>query len=320
MTTTTELHAAIAQMQVLMTQAAEVIEHNTKSLAESHERDGVITDTEVQASIESDTDLVAHLRTAALPFDQRHKKPEPTDSMGMPNGLTEAETSATASVFGLVRKPAQQGQAIDIAFLRQVLSVAIAGLFEHHKNDVLRVFTLGELQAVADLTEPLQPQQVEDIYKRAWVMLATPQAQPVVDCHATGVCVQSGLRAEQPAQQQLAATITITQRGPIRIIDNNFDDCVRDWPDGEYKLYTSPQPPAQRSDDTKRLDALAENSWDLRCFDMPTGADDADIGWRVIEHHMAKPNERTVAEVFRDDPRQAIDAAIEAANDIKRDA
>lgn len=73
MTETTELHAAIAQMQVLMTQAAEVIEHNTKSLAESHERDGVITDTEVQASIESDTDLVAHLRAAALPWDQRHK-------------------------------------------------------------------------------------------------------------------------------------------------------------------------------------------------------------------------------------------------------
>jgi hypothetical protein len=78
----------------------------------------------------------------------------------------------------------------------------------------------------------------------------------------------------------------------------------------------TPQP-AQRTDDTKRLDALAENSWDLRCFDMPTGAGDGDIGWRVIEHHMAKPYERTVAEVFRDDPRQAIDAAIAAANDIK---
>ena len=51
----------------------------------------------------------------------------------------------------------------------------------------------------------------------------------------------------QPAQQepvQLAATITITQRGSTRTIDNHFEDCVRDWPDGEYKLYTSP--PAQR--------------------------------------------------------------------------
>jgi hypothetical protein len=72
-------------------------------------------------------------------------------------------------------------------------------------------------------------------------------------------------------------------------------------------------PVAQRpwvglTDEERRLDALAENSWDLRCFDMS----DDDIGWRVIEHHMAKPHERIVAEVFRDDPRQAIDAAIEA--------
>lgn len=75
--------------------------------------------------------------------------------------------------------------------------------------------------------------------------------------------------------------------------------------------------PAQRTDDTKRLNALAENSWDLRCFDMPTGAGDADIGWRVVEHHMVKPHKRTVAEVFRDDPRQAIDDAIAAAHGIK---
>jgi hypothetical protein len=32
--------------------------------------------------------------------------------------------------------------------------------------------------------------------------LAEQPALRVVDCHATGVCVQSGLRAEQPAQQE----------------------------------------------------------------------------------------------------------------------
>ena len=48
-----------------------------------------------------------------------------------------------------------------------------------------------------------------------------------------------------------------------------------------------------------------------------TGADDADIGWRVVEHHVATPTERTVAEVFRDNPRQAIDAAIQAVSGIK---
>ena len=32
---------------------------------------------------------------------------------------------------------------------------------------------------------------------------------------------------------------------------------------------------------------LEENSWDLRCIDIPTGGDDYDIEWIVIEHHMA---------------------------------
>jgi len=45
---------------------------------------------------------------------------------------------------------------------------------------------------------------------------------------------------------------------------------------------------------------------------VPTGGDDADIGWRVIGHWMDEPQERTIAEVFHDDPRAAIDAAIRA--------
>ncbi|AOY93861.1 hypothetical protein BKK79_20170 [Cupriavidus sp. USMAA2-4] len=64
--------------------------------------------------------------------------------------------------------------------------------------------------------------------------------------------------------------------------------------------------------DSVLLDALARESWDLRCFDMPTGQGDGDIGWRVIEHHEARPHERVVGEVFKDDPRAAIDAALAA--------
>ena len=60
----------------------------------------------------------------------------------------------------------------NVEFMRQVLSVAIAGLYEHYKDDVLRVFTLDELQTVIDLSESFRLQQVEDIYKRAWDMLA----------------------------------------------------------------------------------------------------------------------------------------------------
>lgn len=62
--------------------------------------------------------------------------------------------------------------------------------------------------------------------------------------------------------------------------------------------------------DTRRIDALRDESWDLRCFSMPTGGDDADIGWRVIGHWQAKPHEREVGVAYTDDPRAAIDDAL----------
>ncbi|MDN4061178.1 hypothetical protein QPK31_23440 [Massilia sp. YIM B02769] len=69
---------------------------------------------------------------------------------------------------------------------------------------------------------------------------------------------------------------------------------------------------AQTADDTKLLDALGHASWGLEAFNMPTGGDDNEIGWRVIEYHMAAPHRRTVAEVYEDSPRAAIKAAIES--------
>jgi hypothetical protein len=64
--------------------------------------------------------------------------------------------------------------------------------------------------------------------------------------------------------------------------------------------------------DTKLLDALGNESWNLECFDMPTGGDDSDIGWRVVGHHMAEPIRRIVAEVYEDNPRAAIKVALAA--------
>ena len=61
---------------------------------------------------------------------------------------------------------------------------------------------------------------------------------------------------------------------------------------------------------TDLLDALRDNSWKVEPFDMPTGQGDADIGWRVVEYYMDKPTERTVAEVYKDDPAAAIIAAL----------
>lgn len=62
-------------------------------------------------------------------------------------------------------------------------------------------------------------------------------------------------------------------------------------------------------EDAARLDWLQENSCDLRCIGAPTGGDDYDINWIVIEHHQATPHEREIGRSYTDDPRAAIDAA-----------
>lgn len=73
MTTTAETHRAIAQMRVLMTQAADRIFRYATDLGESHAVDGIVKDLDVLTAIKSDADLIDHLRAAALPWDQRHK-------------------------------------------------------------------------------------------------------------------------------------------------------------------------------------------------------------------------------------------------------
>ena len=64
------------------------------------------------------------------------------------------------------------------------------------------------------------------------------------------------------------------------------------------------------SSDTALLNFIAAEYLELRSFGMPTGQGDADVGWRVIQHHMGEPTERVVSEVYKDDPRSAIRAAI----------
>lgn len=61
--------------------------------------------------------------------------------------------------------------------------------------------------------------------------------------------------------------------------------------------------------DSERLDWIEANSYDLRCYNCPTGGDDYDIYWNVVSHHMAKPTEREVGQGGHT-PRQAIDRAI----------
>lgn len=53
---------------------------------------------------------------------------------------------------------------------------------------------------------------------------------------------------------------------------------------------------------------LEDETCDLRCVDVPTGGDDYDIGWRVIEHREAEPRERIIG--FGETPIKAIKDAI----------
>lgn len=64
--------------------------------------------------------------------------------------------------------------------------------------------------------------------------------------------------------------------------------------------------------DAALFKTLRDESWDLRCFNIPTGGDDYDIGWRVVGHWQAEPRERTIAEVFTDDPAEAVRQALAA--------
>lgn len=79
--------------------------------------------------------------------------------------------------------------------------------------------------------------------------------------------------------------------------------------------------PAPDADVAGLFDVLRDESWDLRCFSIPTaGGDDADIGWRVIGHWMAEPCERVIAEWYGDDPAAAVRAAVAVSRGSAKDA
>jgi len=64
---------------------------------------------------------------------------------------------------------------------------------------------------------------------------------------------------------------------------------------------------AELRKDKERLKALEANCWGLIPVDEPTGGDDTEIVWQVVEYHMAKPYERQLG--YGRTPREAIDAA-----------
>jgi hypothetical protein len=58
------------------------------------------------------------------------------------------------------------------------------------------------------------------------------------------------------------------------------------------------------------LAIIEDSCWDIRCRDVPTGGDDYDIVWDIIEHYQAAPKERVVG--TGRSPREALADATSA--------
>lgn len=74
----------------------------------------------------------------------------------------------------------------------------------------------------------------------------------------------------------------------------------------------------QLEGEKKGLKVIEDKSWDLRCIDEPTGGDDYDIAWIVIEHFMAEPKERQIG--YGKTPLEAIDQALQGKQKKEEDA
>lgn len=90
---------------------------------------------------------------------------------------------------------------------------------------------------------------------------------------------------------------------------------------GSGYVYAHPQPIADAArdvlGDSKMIDWLRDETCDLRCINVPTGGDDCDVRWAVIQHHMAEPHEHEIGRSFTDEPREAIRDAIKRLDRAK---
>lgn len=70
--------------------------------------------------------------------------------------------------------------------------------------------------------------------------------------------------------------------------------------------------------DGRLLDTLASHYWRLEPFDiLIADVDDGQFGWRVVEFGFGNQGQRVVSTVFVDDPRAAIQAAIDAVDEAE---
>lgn len=66
-------------------------------------------------------------------------------------------------------------------FLKQVVGVAVCGLYENYPKDVVNTFEESTLQKIVESTSELTNERVEDIYKNAWSLLSAKLEKETVN-------------------------------------------------------------------------------------------------------------------------------------------
>jgi hypothetical protein len=104
---------------------------------------------------------------------------------------------------------------------------------------------------------PLVPTDAMQVFvhKQAWINAVNAAPLPVQEPEPP---------AGQPLCEPAVATISITRRGSSTTIDNHFEDCVRDWPEGEYKLVLAPPLPVQPQQTHETLERELEQALQQR--------------------------------------------------------
>lgn len=110
--------------------------------------------------------------------------------------------------------------------------------------------------------------------------------------------------ASQGEREPVAETLYTMRCGWCGAYEGTVDPtepCAKDSNTGEYigphqfgitepypgPLYASPPV-------TGWLDMIEREGWTLRGRDVPTGGDDYDVVWEVVEHYMAEPHDRVI--------------------------
>lgn len=244
-------------------------------------------------------------------------KPE---SVGI-NGLTKAETSATASVMGLVKPETERAELINA--LLSLLDDQMLGLEEDQEDIIKEAAALLSADSKSGHAALLRM-----LCQRARSFPNFPMGY-----HMPEVFRAVGEEPPEPADSKDAGEpVAWVRRHPDGALTAEFlEDAViepmRKKSGAWVPLYLRPQAAelaALKADmarqateiealwkDADRLSAIQENSWALIPFEMPTGQGDADVGWRVVGYYMAVPREREIGIAHVDDPRSAIDAAMQ---------